>query len=101
MTAPYRRRNRINGQFSPRLAEMLESPRVLSAPAHRVLARVEIAHQGGFDYGKPPVTFSDFVQYSTERHAIVPAIRECVALGFLTEHSRADNRNFRQPGERR
>jgi hypothetical protein len=39
-----KRRNRINGQWSPRLIEMLESPayRVLSLSAHRVISRIEI-----------------------------------------------------------
>jgi hypothetical protein len=38
------RRNSINGQWSPRLIEMLRSPayRVLSRAAHQVIARIEI-----------------------------------------------------------
>jgi hypothetical protein len=82
---------------------MLESPayRVLSLSGHRILARVEIemAHHGGFDNGKLPVTFENFEQYGMDRHAVAPAIRECCALGFLevTEVGRAGNAEFRQP----
>lgn len=93
----------IGGQFAPRLIEMLESPafRVLSHSAHRVLARVEIelAHHGGKDNGKLPVTYDDFQYYGIDRHSVAPAIRESVALGFLeiTEAGRAGNAEFRAP----
>ena len=103
----YLRRNRIGEQFAPRTIRMLESPayRVLSRSGHRILARVEIemAHHGGFDNGKLPVTFEDFVQYGMDRHAVAPAIRECCALGFLevTELGRAGNAEFRQPSKYR
>jgi hypothetical protein len=103
----FRRRNRIGEQFAPRTIRMLESPayRVLSRSAHRVLARVEIelAHHGGFDNGKLPITFDDFEQYGIDRHSIAPAIRECCALGFLevTERGRAGNAEFRQPSKYR
>jgi len=48
-----------------------------------------------------PVTYADFESYGIERHAIGPAIREAVALGFLeiTEHGRAGNREFRSPNK--
>jgi hypothetical protein len=82
---------------------MLESPayRVLSLSARRVLDRIEIelAQHGGNDNGRLPVTYSDFVSYGIERHAIGPAIREAVALGFLevTERGCAGNAEFRSP----
>jgi len=103
----FRRRNTIGEQFAPRTIRMLESPsyRVLSLSGHRILARVEIemAHHGGCDNGKLPVTFEDFVQYGMDRHAVAPAIRECCALGFLevTELGRAGNAEFRQPSKYR
>src|SRR4051812_44247766 len=96
-------RNSIAGQFAPRTIEMLESPayRVLSLSAHRALDRLEIelAHHGGKDNGKLPCTFADFEAYGMDRHAIAPALRELVALGFLevTERGTAGNREFRSP----
>jgi hypothetical protein len=96
-------RNQIHGQFAWRLIEMLESPayRVLSHSAHRVLARIEIelAHHGGGDNGKLPVTFDDFEHYGIHRHAIAPAVRELEALKFIeiTERGRAGNAEYRQP----
>ena len=98
-----RRKSSFSGQWSGRLIEMLESPafRALSLAAHRVLYRVEIelAHHGGQDNGRLPVTFDDFEQYGIHRHSIAPGIREAVALGFLevTQHGRAGNAEWRQP----
>jgi hypothetical protein len=98
-----KKRNKISGQFAARLIEMIESPsyRVLSLSAHRVLSRIEIelAHHGGNDNGRLPVTFENFQKYGIDRHAIAPAIRECVALGFIvvTEPGRAGNAEFRSP----
>jgi hypothetical protein len=98
-----RRRNSITGQFTWRLIAMLESPalRVLSLSARRVLDRLEIehAHHGGHDNGRLPVTFGQFQEFGIDRHAIAPAIRECVALGFVevTERGRAGNADFRKP----
>lgn len=98
-----RKRDFIEGQFAPRLIEMLESPayRVLSLSAHRFLARLEIelAHHGGADNGRLPVTFDDFETYGIDRHAIAPAQREVAALGFVdvTERGRAGNGEFRTP----
>jgi hypothetical protein len=81
------RRTKIGGQFAARTIEMLESAafRVLSLSARRVLDRLEIelAHHGGQDNGKLPVTFDHFQQYGMHRQAIAPGIRECVALGFV------------------
>jgi hypothetical protein len=98
-----RHRGQISGQFAPRLVEMLESPayRALSHSALRVISRVEIelAHHGGKDNGKLPVTYDNFQDYGIDRHAIGPAIREAVALGFLeiTEAGRAGNAEWRKP----
>jgi hypothetical protein len=93
---------KIEGQFVPRPSDMLASPayRVLSLSAHRVLSRIEVEHcaHGGFDNGSLPVTFQNFEDYGIDRHAIAPAIRECVALGFLkiTERGRPGNGEFRK-----
>jgi hypothetical protein len=98
-----KRRNSISGQFAPRLIELLESPalRVLSLSARRVLNRVEIelAHHGGNDNGRLPITYDDFEEYGIHRHAIAPAIREAEALGLLqvSERGRAGNAEFRRP----
>lgn len=98
-----RRRSKISGQFSYHLIEMLESPayRVLSLSARRVLDRIEIelAHHGGADNGRLPVTFDNFQSYGIDRQAIAPAIREVVALGFveITERGRAGNAEWRKP----
>src|SRR5262245_56883033 len=100
-----RRRTRIDEQFIARTVPMLQSPafRALSLSGHRVLARVELEHasHGGADNGKLPVTYNDFVEYGVDRHAVAPAIRECVALGFLeiTEQGRAGNAEFRSPNK--
>lgn len=93
----------ISGQFLWQLVEMKESPawRVLSQSGHRVLSRLEIemAHHGGKDNGKLPTTFDQFEEYGIHRHAIAPAIREVVALGFveITEKGRAGNAEWRRP----
>jgi DNA-binding FadR family transcriptional regulator len=97
-----KKRNRIVGQFSARLIEMLESAayRVLSLSAHRVLDRImiELAHHGGNDNGKLPVTYEQFEEYGIHRHAIAPAIRELEALGFIevTQHGRPGVGIFRR-----
>jgi hypothetical protein len=97
------RRTKIMGQFSPRPIEMMESPayRALSLSAHRIISRIEIelAHHGGQDNGRLPVTFEHFNEYGIDRHAIAPAIRECEALGFvvITERGRSGNGEFRRP----
>ena len=98
-----KRRTQIDGQFAARTIKMIESPpfRVLSLSAHRVLARleVELAHHGGMDNGRLPVTYDDYQQYGIDRHAIAPAIRELTALGFIevTEHGCAGNAEWRTP----
>jgi hypothetical protein len=98
-------RGSINGAFAWRLVEMLGSPayRVLSLSAHRVMARLEIelAQHGGKpeENGRLPCTFEHFVEFGLHRHAIAPAIRELVALGFIeiTQRGSAGNAGFRQP----
>jgi hypothetical protein len=98
-----RRRPTIGAQFAARRIDMLRSPayRALSLSAHRILARLEIefANHGGTDNGRLPVTYDDFEQYGIHRHAIAPAIREVVALGFveITEAGRAGNAEWRRP----
>jgi hypothetical protein len=100
-----KRRSQISGQFSPRLIEMLESPayRTLSLSAHRVISRIEIelAHHGGNDNGRLPVTKLDFVQYGVSSRLVAPAIREAEALGFIrvTERGRGGNAEHRQPNK--
>jgi hypothetical protein len=97
------RRTSIGEQFAPHTISMLRSPawRILSLSARRVLDRIEIelADHGGIDNGKLPVTYDDFVQYGLERHAVGPAIREVVALGFveITDIGRAGNAEWRKP----
>jgi hypothetical protein len=97
------RRTTIGGQFAPRTIIMLESPayRVLSLSARRILDRLEIemAHHGGTDNGKLPVTYDQFQEYGIDRQAVRPAIREASALGFLeiTREGRAGNAEWRQP----
>jgi hypothetical protein len=82
---------------------MLESPayRALSRAAHQVLARIEVehAHHGGADNGELPVTYDHLVEYGLHRHAIAPAIRELVALGFIeiTAKGCAGNEGYRRP----
>jgi hypothetical protein len=98
-----KRSNRISGQFSPRLVEMLESPgyRALSRSAHLVISRIEIelAHHGGNDNGRLPVTTDDFVEYGMHRTSVAPAIREAEALGFIrvTERGRGGNADHGTP----
>jgi hypothetical protein len=96
-----RKRNQIDGQFNARLIEMMESPAycVLSRAARMVLDRIciELAHHGGNDNGKLPVTYEQFVEYGVDRKAIPAAIRELVALGFIEvtvkgRHSAGDAR---------
>jgi hypothetical protein len=82
---------------------MMESPayRALSLSAHRVIARIriELAHHGGRDNGKLPVTFQDFEKFGIHRHSIAPAIREAEALGWIrtTQLGRSGNGEFRIP----
>jgi hypothetical protein len=92
-----KRKRKIVGQFAYHLRELIEAPawRVLSLTARRLLDRIEIEYlrHGGQDNGKLPVTFDDFEEYGLHRHAIAPAMRECIALGLLviTQHGSAGN----------
>lgn len=98
-----KKRNRISGQFSARLIEMLESPawRVLSLSARRIIDRLEIehAHHGGNDNGRLPVTKENFIDYGVSHDQIAPATREAEALGFIrvTERGRGGNAEYRKP----
>jgi hypothetical protein len=99
-----KRRNKITGSWAARSIEMMESPayRVLSLSAHRAISRIEIelAHHGGQDNGKLPVTFDDFAQYGIHRTAIGPALAEAEALGFIkiTQHGKmARAAEYRRP----
>jgi len=82
---------------------MLESPahRALSLSALRILDRIsiELGHHGGQDNGALPCTYTNFTDFGIDRHAIAPAIRELVALGFveITERGRPGNGEFRTP----
>jgi hypothetical protein len=96
------RRNRISGQWSPRLIEMLMSPayRVLSLSAHRVMARIEIelGNHGGNNNGALPVTKQQFIDYGIDHNSIAPAIRELEALGFISyKRGRGGNAEHRKP----
>jgi hypothetical protein len=98
-----RPKNKISGQFSYRTIEMMESPafQVLSLAGHRILARVELelAHHGGNDNGRLPVTYDHFEEYGVHRHSIAAGLREVCALGFLeiTQRGRAGNAEWRKP----
>jgi hypothetical protein len=99
-----KRRNKISGQWAPRLIEMLRSPayRALSLSGHRVMSRVEIelADHGGNDNGRLPVTKQDFIDYGiSSARSVASAIRETEALGFVrvTQRGRGGNAEHRQP----
>jgi hypothetical protein len=99
----HKRINRIAGQFDAREIILLESPafRAASLSCRMIMDRlaIELAHHGGNDNGKLPVTYDQFVEYGLHRHAISPAIREGEALGlfFVTERGRANAGEFRAP----
>ena len=100
-----KRRNQINEQFSARLISMLESPayRALSRTAHLVISRIEVelAHHGGNDNGRLPVTTDQFVEFGMHRSSVAPAIREAEALGFIriTERGRGGNAEHGSPNK--
>lgn len=50
-----------------------------------VISRIEIelAHHGGNDNGRLPVTTDNFVEYGMHRTSVAPAIREAETLGFI------------------
>jgi hypothetical protein len=82
---------------------MLESPayRALSRSAHLVISRIEVelAHHGGNDNGRLPVTTDQFVDFGMHRSSVAPAIREAEALGFIriTERGRGGNAEHGTP----
>jgi hypothetical protein len=82
-----KRKSWISRRFAARPIEMLESPamRVLSLAARRALDRIEIelAHHGGQDNGKLPITYADLERHGVHPNAIAPALRELMALGFI------------------
>ena len=75
----------------------------MSLSAKRVLERLEIElyRHGGKpeENGRLACTFDHFVEFGIERHAIAPAIREAVSLGFvaIARKGCAGNANYRQP----
>jgi hypothetical protein len=99
----YRKRNLINEQFSPHTRAMLESPayRVMTLAAHRIIARIEIelCRHGGYDNGRLPVTYEDFIEYGIHHGSIAAGIREAEALGFIRvpERGSSGNREYRRP----
>jgi hypothetical protein len=66
-----------------------------------VISRIEIelAHHGGNDNRRLPVTTEQFVRYGTHRTSVAPAIREAEALGFIqvAERGRGGNAEHRSP----
>jgi hypothetical protein len=105
IVATYRRKRetRLDGPFSGRLIEMLESPAymALGGSARKILDRLEIEHagHGGNDNGKLPCTYEQFMNYGVDSHAIRPGLDELIALGFIeiTEEGRAGNADWRRP----
>ena len=100
------RKNAISGQFIAFPVETVESPafRALGFSAVRALFRIslELAHHGGNDNGKLPVTFDDFERYGINRHGIAPALAELEALGFIaiTERGKmARGAEYRRPNK--
>lgn len=102
-----KRKTQIEGQFTWRLVEMLESPpfRALSRAGHRVLDRLEIelAHHGGTGNGALKVPYGQFQAYGVDRESVAPAIREVVAMGFveITKQGRGGNAEYRELTEYR
>jgi hypothetical protein len=98
-----KRRNKLSEQFAAHPIEMVKSPawRALTLSARRILDRIaiELAAHGGNDNARLPVTYEQLIEYGLDRHAIAPAIREAVALGFIevTEQGRGGNREMRRP----
>jgi hypothetical protein len=89
-------------QYVIHLAEMIRSPawQVLSLTARRVLDLLESEYcrSAGKDNGKLVLTYEQLVERGIDRHAIAPAIRELVSLGFveITQKGRGGNADFRR-----
>lgn len=100
--AKIKRRNAIAESWISYPRSMLESAamRVLSQAAIRVMHRIEIEHMahGGAENGRLIVTYDQFEEYGVYCHAISPALRELVALGFLevTEKGCGGNENHKR-----
>jgi hypothetical protein len=104
-TGPLRtgKRGRITWQFLPLPYEMIESPafRSLGLAERRVLDRIqcELGRHGGIANGSLIVTYRDFEDYGIDKNALKPAIKVCVALGFLevTQQGRSGVGEYRRP----
>ena len=59
--------------------------RALTGNGRMVIDRVLIEHMrhGGAENGNLPVTYADFVTHGIRRNSILPAIKECEALGLI------------------
>jgi hypothetical protein len=71
----------------------LQRKPIFSSSSNRSLA------PGPASNGRLPAPYKDFCEYGIDRDAVAPAIRECVALGFLevTERGWGGNAEFRAP----
>ncbi|RTL80834.1 MAG: hypothetical protein EKK35_08215 [Bradyrhizobiaceae bacterium] len=102
MTGRRRKKTKIEGQWSWRTIEMMESPafRVLNLSEHRFLDRLEIelARHGGTGNGSLPVTFQQFEDHNINRKSIPAAKRVVSALGFVevTKQGRGGNAEYRE-----
>lgn len=100
---PVAKHAKIEGQFAPRLIEMLESPamRVLSLTARRILDRLEIelGHHGGCENGNLACTYADLERFGINRRQIPAGFAELVSLGFVAieRPGRAGNAEYRAP----
>ena len=104
---PASRKSTYPGPFAPRLSRADEKPSCVSGAepvgAHRILSRLEIEFERhgrkSDENGNLPCTYDHFEEYGVNRHAIAPAIRELVALGFIqvTRQGSAGNAEYRQP----
>jgi len=98
-------KRKISGQFTPHTAAMLRSPAwcALSLSARRLLDRLELEHMNhrGHDNGDLPVTHAQFCDYGIHHHAVTPAQREAVALGFcqITERGHAGHAGHGAPNK--
>jgi hypothetical protein len=98
-----KRRTQIAGQFAAHRIDMLRSPawRVLTALAGVARSKPfrPACPRSARDRARRPRRRRERQAYGIHRHAIGPAIREVVALGFaeITEAGRAGNAEFRKP----
>lgn len=86
---------------------MRQSPAWKALPNHarRVLDRLEVEHMqhAGAENGALVCTYSDFEAAQIPYKAIAPAIRQCVALGFveITHQGTPSVSEFRNPSKYR